>query len=88
MLSNIELYDEIKIFTEYFIEAFFVVIVIQIVSDKIDNNTIIIVNELKVSFFIACILYIAKCINKEIVANCQQGMAYSISAVFLSRYAI
>jgi hypothetical protein len=88
MLSNIELYNEIKIFIEYFIEAFFIVIIIQIISDKIDNNNINILKELKVSFFIACILYIAKSINSDCVTNVKQGLHYAISGVFLSQYAL
>ena len=88
MSNNIELYNEIKIFIEYFIEAFFIVIIIQIMSDKIDNNNISILKELKMSFIIACILYIAKSINPECVINVKQGLHYSLSAVFLSQYAI
>lgn len=88
MLNKINFYDEIKLFMEYFIEVFFIVIIIQLMSDKINNNTINILKELKISFIISCILYIAKIINVNLVNNCRQGLHYGISAVFLSRYAI
>lgn len=81
-------YIEFKIFIEFFIETFLILIVIQIVSDKIDNNNINVLNDLKLSLIIATILYIARSINNDLNSNIRQGFAYAISTVFLAKYNI
>lgn len=84
--KDIDWYVEIKSFIGFFMESFLIVIIIQLVSDKIDNNSINYIKELKVSLLIASILYIAKCVNSDLNQNIRQGMAYAISGVFLSKY--
>ena len=85
-IKQLDYYTEIRSFLEFFIEAFFVLITIQLVSDKVDNNSIVIFKEIKVSLLIAVILYIAKCINTDLNQNIRQGFCYIISGVFLSKY--
>ena len=81
-----DLLTEIKTFIKFFIESFFVLIIVQLVSDKIDNDKIEWYKEAKIAFLIAIILYVTKCINKEMCDNISQGFAYGISGVFLSKY--
>lgn len=81
-------YNEIKLFIQFYIESFLVLITIQLVSDKIDNNNINWIKDAKIALLLAIILYIAKMINDEARANISQGIHYGISSVFLAKYFI
>lgn len=81
-------YSEIKLFIQFYIESFLVLIAIQLVSDKIDNNDINWIKDAKIALLLAIILYIAKTINDEARANISQGIHYGISSVFLAKYFI
>jgi hypothetical protein len=81
-------YTELKLFIRFFIEAFLLLIVIQLISDKIDNNKISYYKEIKVATIVAIILYIAKWISQDSSDNIRQGMHYAISGAFLSQYPI
>jgi hypothetical protein len=85
---NEGIYTEIKIFLKFFIETFLLLLIIQLVSDKIDNSQIKLIKDSKISLLIATILYITNYINKDMSANISQGLAYGMSGVFLSKYAI
>ena len=87
-IQSFDLYTEIKVFTKFFIESFLILIVIQLVSDKIDNDKIEIIKQIKISLLIAIILYVAKCIDTNTSDNISQGLHYGISSVFLSKYLI
>ena len=86
MFESVDWYTELKIFMKYFIESFLLLIVIQLVSDKINNNSISYIKEAKTALMISIVIYIAKCISQDASDNVRQGMHYSISAVFLSQY--
>ena len=86
MDQEIDYYTEFKIFAEFFIEAFLILITIQLVSDKVDNSKIHWIKDAKISLLIAIILYIAKCINAEASENIKQGLHYAISSAFLAKY--
>lgn len=80
--------SELKIFGGYFIEMYLLLLIIQILSDKIDNNNINYFKDIKMGLIIATILYIARSISDEIQQNIRQGCHYAISSVFLSKYPI
>lgn len=84
MLQNLQfnLYSECKLFISFFIESLLVLITIQFILDKQINLE----KELKISLLLASIVYIAKCINKDMSQNISQGIHYGISSVILSRY--
>lgn len=84
MLQNLEfnLYSECKLFIGFFIQSLLVLITIQFILDKEINLE----KELKISLLLASIVYIAKCINKDMSQNISQGIHYGISSVILSRY--
>ena len=86
MYKDFDWYTELKIFMKFFIESFLLLIVIQLISDKIDNNSINYIKEVNTALLIAIVIYIAKCISQDASDNVRQGMHYSISAVFLSKY--
>jgi len=86
--QNFCLYTELKVFGGFFIEIFLLLIIIQLISDKIDNNNINFYKEIKMALVIACILYVAKIIHQDTSDNIRQGMHYAISGVFLSQYPI
>ena len=86
--SKIDWYMEAKIFVEFFIEVLLIIITIQYVSDNIDNNSISWIKAVKMALLISTILYVAKCINNDLNHNIRQGLAYAISGVFLSKYAV
>jgi NADH:ubiquinone oxidoreductase subunit 4 (subunit M) len=81
-------YTELKTFGGYFIEMYLLLLIIQILSDKIDNSTINYFKDIKVATIIAIILYIAKWISQDSSDNIRQGMHYAISGAFLSQYPI
>ena len=81
-----EMYTELKIFGRFFIETFLLLIIIQLISDKIDNNNINYIKDIKMALLIAIILYIAKCISNDMQQNISQGMHYVISGVFMTNY--
>lgn len=81
-------YSETKIFFEYFIEAFLILITIQLVSDKINNNDIDFIKEFRMGLLIGMVLYIARCINPEMKNNISQGLAYAVSGVILAKYSV
>ena len=81
-------YSETKIFFEYFMEAFLILITIQLVSDKINNNDIDFIKELRMGLVIAIVLYTARCINPEMKNNISQGLAYAVSGVILAKYSV
>lgn len=85
-IEEINWLSELKIFGGYFIEMYFLLLIIQIISDKVDNNTINYFKDIKMALIIAIILYIAKCINEDYSANIRQGCHYVLSAVFMSSY--
>jgi len=85
-MEVIDWYAELKLFSRFFIESFLLLIIIQLVSDKIDNNNISYYKEIKMGLLIAIILYIAKCINTDMQQNISQGMHYVISGVFMAKY--
>ena len=87
-LEEFSWYKEFKLFGGYFIEAYLVLLIIQLVSDKIDNSTINYHKDIKLALLIATILYIAKTINQDICNNVRQGFAYAVSGVFISQYPI
>ena len=78
--------SEIKIFGGYFIEMYLLLLIIQVLSDKVNNNNINYFKDMKMALMIAMILYIAKCISEDYSANIRQGCHYVISAVFMSSY--
>jgi len=86
--EKIDWLTELKIFIRFFIEAYLVLLVIQLVSEKIDNKNISYVKDIKLALAIAIILYIAKMISQDICDNVRQGMAYAVSGVFISQYPI
>lgn len=79
---------EAKLLIRFFIESFLLLIVIQIVSDKVDNNNINYYRDIRMAVIITIVLYIAKCINNEMRQNISQGMHYAISGVFIAKYII
>lgn len=83
-----DFHNEFKIFSRFFIEVFLLLIIIQIISNKIDNNDINYIRDIKMALIISSILYIAKYINSDASENILQGLHYSVSAVFLSQYLI
>lgn len=83
-----ELIEEIKIFLKFFAEVFMLLIIIQLVSKKIDNKDIRTSHELKVALVVASILYMAKLISQDSCDNIRQGFHYAISGVFLGNYSI
>jgi hypothetical protein len=80
------LYNELKVFGGFFIEMYLLLIIIQILSDKINNNTISFYKDIKMSLIIATILYIARSISEDYSANIRQGCHYMLSGVFMSSY--
>ena len=84
----IDIIHEAKLFISFYIESLLVLITIQIVSDKINNNDINIFNDNKIALLLALIMYIAVCINKEMKDNISQGIHYGISTVFLAKYLV
>lgn len=83
-----ELELEFQIFSRFFIEIFLLLIIIQIISNKVDNNDINYIRDIKMALIISIILYMAKYINSNASENILQGLHYSVSAVFLSQYLI
>jgi hypothetical protein len=81
-------YNEIKLFIKFFIEAYLILIIIQLISKNINNNTINYLKDAKTALLVAVIVYIAKCINQDLCDNVRQGMAYAVSTVFISLYPI
>ena len=79
---------DFQVFSRFFIEVFLLLIIIQIVSNKVDNNDINYIRDIKMALIISSILYIAKYINSDACDNILQGLHYSISGVFLSQYII
>ena len=88
MFEKVDIYLETRLFAEYFVEAFLILITIQLVSDRINNGDIDVMKEARMGLLIATILYAAKCINPEISANVLQGLAYAISGVILAKYRV
>lgn len=89
MLSqDVDLLLEAKMLIRFFIEAFLLLVLIQVISDKIDNNSINYYREAKTAITIAIILYTAKYINSEMQQNISQGMHYAISGVFIAKYIV
>jgi len=86
--SETDWYMEMKIFVEFFIEVLLIIITIQYVSDNIDNDKISWSKAIRMGLLIATILYVAKCLNEDLNHNIRQGLAYAISSVFLSKYAL
>lgn len=78
--------SELKLFARFFIETYLLLIIIQLVSDKVDNNNINYYKEVRMALLVTIILYIAKCISVDMQQNISQGMHYAISGVFLSQY--
>lgn len=83
-----DIHKEFNIFFKFFIEVFLLLIIIQIVSNKVDNNDINYIKDIKMAIIISTILYIAKYINNDASDNILQGLHYSVSAVFLSQYLV
>lgn len=79
---------EIKLFLEFFTETFLLLITVQLISDKVNNNTIQVLRDAKTALLIAVIVYIAQYINVDAKNNILQGFHYAISGVFLSKYVI
>lgn len=85
-LEEINLLSELKIFGGYFIEMYLLLLIIQILSDKIDNSTINYFKDIKMALLISSIVYIARCINEDYSANIRQGCHYILSGVFMANY--
>lgn len=77
---------ELKIFGGYFIEMYLLLLIIQILSDKIDNKNINYYKDIKMALIIATILYIARSISEDYSANIRQGCHYILSGVFMASY--
>jgi len=86
--QNFNWFLETKLFIRFFIEAFLLLVLIQIISDKINNNSINYYREARMAIVIAIILYTAKYINNEMQQNISQGMHYAISGVFIAKYVV
>ena len=85
-LQEIFFLPELKIFGGYFIEMYLLLLIIQIISDKVDNNNINYYKDIKMALMIATILYIAKWISEDYCSNIRQGCHYVLSGVFMSNY--
>jgi hypothetical protein len=70
----------------YFIEMYLLLLIVQILSDKIDNKNISYVKDIKMALIIATILYIARSISEDYSANIRQGCHYILSGVFMASY--
>ncbi len=86
MKEEINWSEEIRSFLGFFLEAFLVIIFVQIISDKIHNNDINYIKEANLALFVGGILYFTKSINPDLNSNIRQGFAYAISGVFLTKY--
>lgn len=86
MEEPVDWYSELKTFGKFFMEIYLLLIIIQYVSDKVDNKNINFYKESKMAFIIAIILYIARYISVETQQNISQGFHYYVSGVFLASY--
>ena len=86
--EEFNLYTELKVIAHFFIEIYLLLIIVQYISEKIDNNTINYLKDAKIAAVVSIILYIAKLINLEAQLNISQGMHYTIAGAVMAKYNI